>query len=41
MKVYNHLEEDELEESNECPIRGKEDSNGVPCSLDCLKADLL
>lgn len=32
---------EEEEENNECPVCGKEDSNGVPCSKDCLKADLM
>ena len=40
MNVYNHIEEEELE-NTECPICGKPDAGGVPCSLDCLKADIL
>ena len=32
---------EEEEENNDCPVCGKEDSNGVPCSKDCLKADLM
>ena len=26
---------------DDCPVCGKEDSNGVPCSKDCLLADLM
>lgn len=31
----------EEEENQDCPVCGKENAVGVPCSKDCLLADLM
>lgn len=31
----------EEEENQDCPVCGKENAGGVPCSKDCLLADLM
>ena len=41
MRITIDADDDDNDEDDACPICDKPNSGGVPCSKDCLKADML